>query len=454
MASELQTLTPHACPQRTTLMSPMLHMTRTRFDQRKLSRLAALFLAGLALTTLSGCKLAQVFSLSGNQSTMLTEGPVAATQWSLFMVTVYVTSFIFVVVGSVLAYTQIRFRAKDEAAEKAEPPPQGHGNPLIEIGLIAASVGLLVIIAIPTVRDIWYTHDVPEEEKNQAIDVTATGYQWWFKFEYQNEMVKLPAGGEAPLVTGNELVVPAGRPVRVHLRTIDVIHSFWIPKLAGKVDMMPNRANFLWFKASRPGYFYGQCAEYCGESHAIMRFRVIALEPAEYDKWLANQKLPARTVTAQTAAVEQPKVQFAALNLRDGRALAASPEFEANPLAAWRKMQEPEAGENPALVAHGRKLFQEKTCVSCHTVRGHEGIGITGPDLTRVGSRSTIAAGVLENSVERLSQWLHDPTHFKPGNKMYFGGYMVQSPDGSWKQNFTLNDQDINALVAYLHSLK
>jgi cytochrome c oxidase subunit 2 len=440
----------------------MLHMTRTRPDSRKVFRFVTLFLAGLALVALTGCKpvefIKQVFSLSGPQSTMVTEGPVAKSQWDLFMVTVWVTAGIFVVVGAVLAYAQFKFHAKDEAAEKSEPPPQGHGNPLIEIGLIAASVGLLVIIAIPTVRDIWYTHDVPEAEKANALDVTATGYQWWFKFEYNHPdaMVKLPAGGEAPLVTGNELVVPAGRPIRVHLRTIDVIHSFWIPKLAGKVDMMPNRPNFLWFKADRPGYFYGQCAEYCGESHAIMKFRVIALAQADYDKWLANQKEPARTVTAQAlaASAETPRVQFANYKVNDGRALAGSPEFDANPFASWQKLQQPNAGENAALIAQGRKLFQEKTCVSCHTVRGHEGLGITGPDLTRVGARSTIAAGVLENSPERLAQWLHDPNHFKPGNKMYFGGYQVQSPDGSWKENFTLNEADINALVAYLHSLK
>lgn len=437
----------------------MLHMTRTRPDQRKVFRFTTVFLAGLALVALTGCaKLQQVFSLSGPQSTMVTEGPVAKAQWDLFMVTVWVTTFIFVIVGAVLAYAQIKFRAKSDADEKAEMPSQGHGNPLIEIGLIAASVGLLVIIAIPTVRDIWYTHDVPEAEKANAIDVTATGYQWWFKFEYNDPafLVKQPTGGEAQLVTGNELVVPAGRPVRVHLRTIDVIHSFWIPKLAGKVDMMPNRANFLWFKADRPGYFYGQCAEYCGESHAIMKFRVIALAQPDYDKWLANQKLPARSVTAQSvaAAAEQPRVQFANYKLNDGRALAGSPEFDANPFAAWQKLQEPNANENSALVAQGRKLFQDKTCISCHTVRGHEGLGITGPDLTRVGARSTIAAGVLENTPERLAQWLHDPAHFKPGNKMYFGGYLVQSPDGSWKENFKLNDEEINALVAYLHSLK
>ncbi|MBL9214017.1 MAG: cytochrome c oxidase subunit II [Opitutaceae bacterium] len=434
-------------------------MIRTRFDHRKASRFATALLAGLALVLLSGCKLAEVFSLSGPQSTMLTEGPVAKSQWDLFMVTVYVTTFIFIVVGAVLAYAQIKFRAKTQADEHAEPPPQGHGNPFVEIGLIVASVGLLVIIAIPTLRGIWYTHDVPESEKGNAIDIQATGYQWWFKFEYPSEVIKLPTGGEGPLVTGNELVVPANTPIRVHLRTVDVIHSFWIPKLAGKVDMMPNRANFLWFKADKPGYYYGQCAEYCGESHAIMKFRVIALSPSDYAKWLEKQKSPARTVTSQSLAAEAaaPRVQFASLKLNDGRALAASAEFDLNPLEGWRKLQDPDQGENAALIASGRKLFQEKTCVSCHTVRGHEGIGITGPDLTHVASRSTIAAGVLENTPERLAQWLKEPNHFKPGNKMYYGGYLVAEGTGlnlKWKTNFTLNDAEINALVAYLHSLK
>ena len=432
-------------------------MTRTRSDHRKAYRFATALFAGLGLVLLSGCKLAEVFSLSGPQSTMVSAGPVAKAQWDLFMVTVWVTMAIFVVVGAVLAYAQIKFRAKSEAEEHAEPPPQGHGNPLIEIGLIAASVILLVFIAIPTLRDIWYTHDVPEDEKGNAMEVVATGYQWWFKFEYPSETIKLPNnGGEIHLSTGNELVVPVSTPIRVQLRTVDVIHSFWIPKLAGKVDMMPNRPNFLWFKADKPGYYYGQCAEYCGESHAIMKFRVIALSPSDYVKWLDNQKQPARTVTADAAAVgETPRAQFASLKLDDGRALSGSPEFDADPLAAWKKMQLPEAGEKVSEVAAGRKLFQEKTCISCHTVRGHEGVGVTGPDLTRVGARSTIAAGVLENTREHLHQWIRDPSHFKPGNKMWFGGYNTLEGD-EWKPNpnLKMTDQEIESLVSYLHSLK
>lgn len=431
-------------------------MIRSRFVHRK-AFIAALFtLSALALTLLSGCKLAEVFNLSGPQSTFDTEGPVARTQLDVFMTTVYVTTGIFIVVGSVLAYTQIKFRARTSADEKAEPPPQGHGNPFVEILLIVGSVLLLVIIAVPTMHGIWFTHDVPEEERANAMDVTATGYQWWFKFEYAGQTVPVPGGGEEPLVTGNELVIPAGRPVRVHLRTVDVIHSFWVPKLAGKVDMIPNRPNFLWLKADQPGYFYGQCAEYCGESHAIMRFRVIALAQPEYDRWLANQKSPARTADAANIAAEARKVtvQFASLKeTGPGTALSASGEMASDPFAAWQHKQQVPGGEDAALIAQGRKLFSEKTCISCHKVRGHEGMGITGPDLSHVGARSTIAAGVLENTPERMSQWIHDPAYFKPGNKMYYGGYLVQ--EGShWKENIKLNDAEIAALVAYLQSLK
>jgi len=443
---------------RTTLMPPLLHMTRTRSVLPLISRVGTALAAVLALALLPGCnKLHQVFSLSGPQSTMLSEGPVARAQWDLFMVTVYVTMFIFVIVGAVLAYAQIKFRAKSEADEHAEAAAEaGHGNPFVEIGLIAGSVALLVIIAIPTLKDIWYTYDVPKADvdSGNTMEVTATGYQWWFKFEYPAEMVKLPTGGEAPLATGNEVVVPAGVAVRVNLRTVDVIHSFWIPKLAGKVDMMPNRANHLWFKAEKPGYFYGQCAEYCGESHAVMRFRVIALKPSDYAKWLENQKNGARTATAQVIAAEAeaPHVQFASMkDVGPHSTLAGSVEFDADPFAFWQKMQTTDKGEDAAHIAAGRKLFQDKTCITCHTVRGHEGIGITGPELTHVGARSTIAAGVLENTPDRLHQWLTDPNYFKPGNKMYNGGYVDVA---SGQHKFTLTGEEIDSIVAYLRSLK
>ncbi len=400
-------------------------------------------LSGLAL--LSGCDL-NFWRMDGHQSTIVVEGPVALDQLKVFYVTCWVTLFIFVVVGAVLAYATIKFRAKSEADEHAAPPPQGHGNPLVELGLIGGSVLALVIIAVPTLKSIWYTHDVPEAEKKNAYEVTATGYQWWFKFEYPGELAALDAAGaKAPLVTGNELVIPAGRPIRVHLRTVDVIHSFWVPKLAGKVDMIPNRANFLWLQADKPGYYWGQCAEFCGDSHAVMRFRVIALAEKEFSEWREQQLGTARSVAPRAAEANRPKLQVAALKAFRQNEAGITDKFDRNPVEAWLAKQLPEKNEDPVLIAQGRQLFTTKTCSACHAVRGHGSMGIQGPDLTHVGSRSTIAAGLIENNAEQLRRWLRDPESVKPGNKMA----------KAYRDNkITLSDEEQVALVAYLESLK
>ena len=417
-----------------------------------LARRGRVVLALGGLLLLSGCSL-DFWTMDGHQSTMVVDGPVAKSQLSLFIVTCWVTFVIFIFVGAVLAYVTLKYKARNEEEEHAEPPEQSHGNPLIELGLIGASVLALVIIAVPTLKGVGYTYDVPAEEKANTYEITATGYQWWFHFTYPNEQVK----GAGPLVVANELVIPAGRPVRINLRTTDVIHSFWIPKLAGKVDMIPNRGNFLWLKADQPGYFWGQCAEYCGDSHAVMRFRAIALGPKEFNDWLNQQMEPARTVAP---APDQPKVQFASYRSNWKRNEKGwSDRFELNPLDAWRAQQEPNAkNEDVALIQKGREIFKAKTCINCHTIRGHDGMGVTAPNLTHVGSRTTIAAGLLENTPEQLARWLRHPDEVKPGNKMYHGigamaGYM-KIENGQEVPNIVLTESDITALVAYLSSLK
>jgi cytochrome c oxidase subunit 2 len=380
--------------------------------------------------------------MDGHQSTIKVEGPVAKSQLDVFYVTCWVTLVIFILVGAVLAYASIKFKARTPEEEKAIPPEQGHGNPLIEIGLIGASVLALVVIAIPTLKGIWYTYDVPEDRKADTYEVTATGYQWWFKFDYPSEQI----AGAGALTTANELVIPAGRPVRVNLRTIDVIHSFWIPKLAGKVDMIPNRANHLWFQADQPGYYWGQCAEFCGDSHAVMRFRVIALGPKDFNDWLTQQTSPARDVAApRVAAKDAPKVQFASLRTFKQNETGITAKYDTSPLDAWKAHQFPEKGENPALIAQGKALFKEKACLSCHEVRGHGFAGISGPTLTHFGSRSTLAGALLENNTEQLHRWIHNPESVKPGNKMA-KGYI--------DNNIKLTNEDEVALVAYLQSLK
>jgi cytochrome c oxidase subunit 2 len=419
--------------------------------RRQLARWTRVVFALAGVLLLAGCNW---WRMDGHQSTIMVEGPVARAQRDLFYVTCWVTFIIFILVGSVLAYATLKFRARSETEEHAEPPPQGHGNPLVELGLIGASVLALVVIAIPTLKNIWYTYDVPGAvnrdkfdemvRKGQAYEINATAYQWWFRFEYPSEQIN----GVGPLVTGNELVVPAGRPVRINLRTVDVIHSFWVPKLAGKVDMIPGRANFLWFEAEKPGYFWGQCAEYCGDSHAVMRFRVIALGPREYNNWLDQQLQPARNVAA-AANANTPKAQFASLRAPDSfgpNEKGITEKYEIEPLQAWIAQQEPDVkNEDAALIAKGKQLFTAKTCINCHTIRGHAGAGVAGPDLTHVGARTTVAAGLLENNPEQLRRWIHNPGAVKPGNKMA-KGYV--------DQKITLSPDDENALVAYLSSLK
>lgn len=399
--------------------------------------------AGLALLT--GCDL-NFFRMDGHQSTIKVEGVVAREQLELFYITCWVSLVIFLIVGAVLAYATFKFRARSEADEHAEPPPQGHGNPLIELGLIGASVLALVIIAVPTLRGIWSTYDVPEADKKDVYEVTGTGYQWWFKFEYPSELAPVnDQGAKAPLITGNELVIPAGRPIRIQLRTVDVIHSFWVPKLAGKVDMIPNRANHLYLKADKPGYYWGQCAEYCGDSHAVMRFRVIALEPKRFAQWVQDQSKLALTRQATAADANRPKAQFASLRSFKTNEPGITEKFDIDPLQAWEAKQLPEKNEDAALIAKGRELFTSKTCMACHAVRGHGFAGVTAPDLTHIGSRTTIAAGLLENNSEQLRRWIRDPGSVKPGNKMA-KAYI--------DNKITISDEEQVALVAYLESLK
>lgn len=408
-----------------------------------LARFSRVALALGGLTLLAGCDL-NFWRMDGHQSTINVAGPVARSQLDVFYVTCWVTLVIFILVGSVLAYATIKFRARSDADEHAEPPEQGHGNPFVELGLIAGSIFALVIIAIPTLKAIWYTHDVPVEEKANAYEVTATGYQWWFKFEYPAEQIK----GIGPLIVANELVVPAGRPVHINLRTNDVIHSFWIPKLAGKVDMIPNRGNFLWFKAEEPGYFWGQCAEYCGDSHAVMRFRVIALSAKDFAAWTEQQMAVARSVKPRATAAAEGKAQFAALKTWRRNEAGYTDRYDVSPLEQWKAQQEPDAKhEDPALIAQGRQLFKDKTCYTCHVVRGNEvGGSPVYPDLTHVGARTTIAGGLLENNPEQLARWIAHPDQVKPGNKMWAEGYV--------KNNIKLTDAEVVALAAYLSSLK
>lgn len=250
---------------------------------------------------------------------------------------------------------------------------------------------VLAGVAFPTVTltvllgyALWALR-VTNVPRADPLVIEVSGEQYWWRVRY-------PAEGERPeVVTANEIQVPAGRPVRVELTAADVIHSFWIPNFAGKVDMIPGRRNVMLFTPERTGVFRGVCTEFCGEQHARMAFDVVVLEPAAFEGW------------------------------RDARARpAAAPSTESARL--------------------GHELFRRNGCGSCHVVRGTEFGGALGPDLTHVGSRRTIGAGSYPNNAGTLGGWIADTQHLKSGARMPSYG--------------SLSGTELRAVAGYLEALK
>ena len=324
---------------------------------------------------------------SHNQSTFDAAGPVAQMQLDLFYIIFWLAAFVFVTVQGALVYTVIKYRRKPGDTRL---PKQTHGNTRLEVAWTIAPVIVLALIAVPTITTIFDTATPPPGEK---IDLTVTAHQWWWEFEY-------PALG---ITTANELHVPVGKAVDVTLESKDVIHSFWIPKLAGKVDLVPNNTNTMWFQADEAGEYYGQCAEFCGTAHSRMRFRVFAQPQDEFDAWVESLRaMPTEPtgLAAQGADIFLNKAFDGELRGDDMKSL---------------------------------------TCAFCHTVEGLPIKGTVGPILTHVGSRKTIGAGLLDNNTENLRDWIADPSVAKPGVSM---------------PTLNLPEQDLTALVAYLQSLQ
>lgn len=308
------------------------------------------------------------------QSTLAPSSDVARSIDGLFRTIVWWALGVLVVVAVALFYTLVRFRERPGG----ERPKPIHGHTVLEIGWTLPPAIILIAIAIPTIQTIFVIDRPPETE---ALVIEATGHQWWWEFHYP----------ESGIVTANEAHIPVGRTVDFRLRSADVLHSFWVPKLGGKRDMVPGRENMLWFTADSAGDYWGQCAEYCGTDHALMLFRIIADEPDQFDAWLASEAQPAET-----------------------------PDDDA--------------------ARRGRRVFTGNACVGCHTVRGTAEVGaVFGPDLTHIGSRTTIGAGILENTRENLERWLRETQEVKPGNLM---------------PQISLTDEEIRDLAAYLMSLR
>lgn len=376
------------------------------------TRLAALLCSLAGLLILAGCSL----NIEGKQSALDPKGPVAQNQYDIFIITLIVTVFLFITVGGALGWTLWRFRMR-RGDDPNYIPPQTHGHPIIEIGLVAGSAALLVVIAIPTFGGILLKKNVPLHLVEDAIEVNVIGYQWWWAFEYP----------EHGFYTANEFVIPAGRAVKLNLRTTDVLHSFWVPKLAGKVDLIAGQTNFMWIKADEPGYFYGQCAEFCGDSHAYMLFRVIAKPEAEYRRWVRDQQR-----------------QTANLNPDAGPLYA--------PLLARDQWEYPEDK-----VLRGAEVFA-RACAACHSL--NPASQTNGPNLAHFATRTTIAAGWMENEPDELFRWIREPDKVKPGNFMWTG-FLRYNPQTRTREvemagldYYDLSDNEIEAVVAYLYTLR
>ena len=295
---------------------------------------------------------------------------------TLWWVMFGISAVVMALVLTVLIVGLIR-ASRPDAPEREDV--RGRDRVFVFGGGIALPVAVMVVLMVLTV---WSGREITEGAGEEPLVIEVSGRQWWWELRY-------PGAG---FVTANEIHIPVGEPVELVLLSEDVIHSFWAPSLSGKIDLIPGRENTLVIEASEPGTYRGQCAEFCGLQHAKMRFRVIAQEREEFDRWLADQ-----------AAAAQPL-----------------------------------PGDNE-LLARGQEVFRSAGCVTCHTVRGTDAAGQIGPDLTHIASRTTLAAGVIPNTRDHLAGWILDPQSVKPGTQM---------PPNS------LPPEQLEALLAYLESLE
>lgn len=296
---------------------------------------------------------------------------------SLFVLAI--TACIFVAVFSLLAYAVVKFRKRVD--DDGREPAQVYGSNQVEVAWTVIPILIVVVLFMATARVIANVQNAAPPDN--AIQVVAVGHQFWWEYRYPG----------ANVVTANELHVPVSDPANptptfIKLLSADTDHSFWVPRLQGKTDLIPNRTNGTWIEPQQTGLYLGQCAQYCGTQHAKMLLRVYVQSRGDFDRWLQEQSQPAHL--SDTAS-------------------------------------------------EGRRIFESTGCMNCHRVAGTAADGRYGPDLTHLMSRDTIASGIATNTHEQLLQWVKDPDTIKPGARMPAMG---------------LNDRELNAVAAYLETLR
>ncbi len=341
-----------------------------------------------------------------SQDSLKPAGPYAKEIKDLFVPVFWVAVLVFVIVEGGIVLILVKYRHRKG---RDRMPPQLHGNTRLEIGWTILPAVILAFVTVPTVATIW---DLARKPPANALHVTVQGHQWWWGFVYTDDDMKTTYDDKGPITVADVMVIPAGRPVYLDLESVGgliggatkaeadyaVIHSFWIPELAGKQDVVPNRTNHILMQADEPGTFFGQCAEFCGLQHGKMKVRVVALSQSDWEAWVANHQQPGVTPTDPLATQGM--------------------DLFMNPLSGDRG-----------------------TCIACHTIGGINSGVNAAPNLTHFAdpTHQCFAGCDWETTdTEALKAWLHDPNAVKLGSKM---------------PNYHLTDDEIAALVAYLESL-
>jgi cytochrome c oxidase subunit II len=315
-----------------------------------------------------------------NQSVLMPAGTQASSihgLWSLMLWT-SVAVFVAVLVLLIVALLRgIRNRSRDD-------PSLLSSERALVCGVGVAIGSTVAILIALLMAGVWTSRSLSSLQASSALTIAIVGHQWWWEIQYED------AVPSQRVVTANELHIPVNRPVVFKVTSRDVIHSFWVPNLQGKRDLIPGYTTALWLQADRRGVFRGQCAEFCGMQHAHMALDIVAQPDQDFEVWLDAMRQPAH-----------------------------------DPPDSWPR--------------RGRDVFMQARCAGCHTVRGSDAAGQIAPDLTHIAKRSALGAGSLPNTPENLAAWIQDPQHVKPGNQM---------PPNA------LAGDDLQALVAYLETLR
>jgi cytochrome c oxidase subunit II len=277
----------------------------------------------------------------------------AQSIFELSLLVLAIVAAIFLIVSGLLAYSIVKFRKKSR--DDSREPPQVYGSNQVELAWTITPVLIVLVLFLASARVIFSVQGAPRPPG--SLEVTVVGHRYWWEYRYPGHKV----------ITANELHVPVGQPTFLNLLSADTDHSFWVPRLAGKTDLIPNHPNKMWIEPRETGLYLGQCAQYCGTQHAKMLLRIYVESREDFDRWIKEQGAAAHTDDSSS---------------------------------------------------EGRTIFEGTVCINCHTVAGTAASGRFGPDLTHLMSRETIGSGIVPNTPENLRRWIQRPDDLKPGSLM------------------------------------